>query len=388
MSAESPKIMLVAGEPSGDLLGAPLMRELRKIAPDVDYVGIGGPEMAREGLQSIVPFDDLSVMGIAEVLPRAFTLWAHLRTTSALARATQPTALITIDSPGFSFRLARRLRGEAFKKIHFVAPSVWAWRPGRARKIAPLYDHLLTLLPFEPPYFETEGLAATFVGHPVLERATDGDGTAFRRRHGIPADRRLILVLPGSRRSETRRLLPVFETALRRCVDRHPGLQPVVPTVPGVAGPVQAAIASWPNNPIVVTDAAEKADAFACADVALAASGTVALELALARVPMVIAYNVNALTAFIARRLVKTRYVNLVNILLQSEAVPELLLGRCRPELIAGEVNRLLEDPIAAASQVASFETALGMLASPGGSPSRTAADVVAKVSGLAGNRA
>ena len=386
MSVPAPKIMLVAGEPSGDLLGAPLMRALRKIAPEVEYVGIGGPAMASEGLRSIVPFDDLSVMGLAEVLPRALKLLGHIKATASFAKKTQPLALITIDSPGFSFRLARRLRDESFKKIHFVAPSVWAWRPGRARKIAPLYDHLLTLLPFEPPYFETEGLPATFVGHPVLDRTTAGNGPAFRQRLGIAADRRVILVLPGSRQSETSRLLPIFEAALRRCIETHPDVQAVVPTVPGVAAAVRTAVAAWPNNAIVVTDETDKADAFACATAALAASGTVALELALAKVPMVIAYNVNALTAFIARRLVKTRYVSLVNILLQREAVPELLLERCRPDLIAMELDRLLDDPANAATQVAAFEAALAMLASPDGSPSSMAARVVAQVAGLSGN--
>jgi len=370
------KVMLVAGEPSGDLLGASLMAALKAARPDISFVGIGGPGMEHHGLRSIVPFEDLSVMGLVEVLPRLRRLARHLRTATEFAVTEQPAVIVTIDSPGFSFRLAERLRTTAIKKVHFVAPSVWAWRPGRAAKIAPLYDHLLALLPFEPPYFERVGLPTTFVGHPVVERTVRGDGTAFRERHGIQAADEVLIVLPGSRTSETRRLLPVFSRALERIASKHPKLRVVVPTVAGVAETVRTAAESWPGHPVVVLES-EKADAFAAGDTALAASGTVALELAIAGVPMVVAYDVNAVSAFIARRLSTTEYVNLVNIILDKPVVPELLLEDCRPGPIAEAVEDLMTSTMKREAQRAAFGEAIGALNNPVGSPSEVAARTV-----------
>lgn len=384
MSARPPprRIMLVAGEPSGDALGAPLMRALRAASDGpLDFVGVGGDGMAEEGLDSVIAMADLSIMGLAEILPRAPKLLGHISRVARLARETRPDVLVTIDSPGFNFRLARRVAGQGIPMVHYVAPSVWAWRPGRARKIAPLFDHLLALLPFEPPYFERHGLACTFVGHSVTERQTTEDvGPRFRDRHGIGKDSQLIAVLPGSRRTETDRLLPVFGEAVRRLAAKTPSLRIVVPTVSGVAGQVRGAAQYWAGDPVIVATASERAEAIAASDVALAASGTVTLELALARVPMVVAYRMNPLTNAIVRALASVDYPSIINIVLDRPAIPELLQSDCAPEGLVREVMKLLTDPDARARQIDDAQTAMKDLGVGGKRPSERAADVVLEV--------
>src|SRR6266702_1905172 len=219
-SAPAPFLFLIAGEPSGDALGAALIAALReRAAGRLRVAGIGGEAMAEQGLASLVPLADLAVAGVAEVLPRAPLILRRVRETVAAIRAMKPDAVVTIDSSGFSWRVAQRLRrrGERLPLIHYVAPMVWAWRGGRARRMARWYDHLLTLLPFEPAYFERTGLAASYVGHPVLESGADkGDGARFRARHGIGGDELVLSVLPGSRGGEVRRLVPIFGETLDR----------------------------------------------------------------------------------------------------------------------------------------------------------------------------
>src|SRR6266566_5000556 len=241
----APFIFIVAGEPSGDALGGALIAALRERAGGVRFAGVGGEAMAQQGLSSLVPLSDLAVAGIAEVLPRAPLILRRVRETVAAIRAMKPDAVVTIDSSGFSWRVAQRLRrrGERLPLIHYVAPMVWAWRGGRARRMARWYDHLLTLLPFEPAYFERVGLAASYVGHPVLESGADkGDAARFRARHGIAADELLISVLPGSRGGEVSRLLPIFGAALRRLEPMIGPFRVAVPTVETVAEKVTAGI--------------------------------------------------------------------------------------------------------------------------------------------------
>ena len=373
--------MLVAGEPSGDLLGAALMRALQQQSPGITFSGIGGPQMEGEGMTSLVPMADLAVMGLVEILPRLRTLRRHMDTAVAAARAREPDALVTIDSPGFNLRLAKRLAGASFPIIHFVAPSVWAWKPQRAAQMAPHFDHLLALLPFEPPYFTAVGLPCSFVGHPVVERDLKGDGTAFRTRHGLAPDTPLLVVLPGSRRSEIGRLLPVFGETVRRLAAAHPGLTVAVPTLPHIAADVEAAVATWPVPAIVTTGEAEKADAFAAARAALAASGTVSLELARAGVPMVIGYRFNAFTTWMVKRLVTVKWVSLVNLILNREAIPERILDNCTVEKLAAETAHLLNDGAARAQQLADSQAALAALMPRGGlMPSERAAEVVLQV--------
>ena len=382
MAALKQTIMLVAGEPSGDLLGARLMPALRRASPQhLEFIGVGGSAMAAEGLQSILPMSDLSVMGLTEVVPRIPRLLRHIRRTATLARRERPAALVTIDAPGFNFRLAKRLRGAGIPIIHYVAPTVWAWRPGRAKAIAPLFEHLLVLLPFEPPYFEAVGLDCTFVGHPAVEqRLEEGGGAAFRARHGIAAEAPLLAVLPGSRHSETSRLLGPFGAAVRTIVAQVPDLRIVVPTLPHVADEVSSAARTWPGQPIVSLDEAEKLNAFQASNAALAASGTVSLELALAGVPMLVAYRVGAITTFIARRLVRTEHVNLVNLILGRRVIPEILHGECTTQRLAAETLRLLNDEDAGAEQMAASREAMAALGSGGKSPSDRAARAVLDV--------
>ena len=373
------RIMLVAGEPSGDVLGGRLMAALKlRTLGKVSFLGIGGERMAEQGLASRFPMSELSVMGLVEVLPRIPQLRRRIREAADFALTERPDAIVTIDAPGFSFRLARRLMGHGIPLVHLVAPTVWAWRPGRARKIARFLDHLLVLLPFEPPYFEREGLATTFIGHPVTEAGIErANGAVFRGRNGIATDARLLAVLPGSRMGEVTRLLPVFGAVVRLLVARVPGLRVVIPTLAPVAAAVRSATGAWPAPVLVTEHAAEKSGAMAASDAALAASGTVALELALADVPAVIAYRVNPLTALLARRLIKVRFVNLVNILLDRPIVPELLQQDCVPTKLADAVERVMMDPDLRAAQHEAGVAVARMLGQGDVPPSLRAADAI-----------
>jgi lipid-A-disaccharide synthase len=377
-------IFLLAGEASGDLLGARLMAALkRKTGNTVRFVGVGGPEMAREGLASLFPFTDLANFGLAEVLPRVPLLLRRMREVAAAARAARPDAMVTIDVPSFAAGVWRRLQNAGIPLIHYVAPTVWAWRPGRAKTLGRYLDHLMVLLPFEPPYFERVGLACSFVGHPVVESGLDPDraaGRIFRVRHGIRDDVPVLLLLPGSRRGEVRRLLPPFAAALAKLHARYPTMVTVVPTVSEVADTVAEAAAAWPGRSIVVRDIAQKAGAFAASDVALAASGTVVLELALAQVPQVAAYRLSAASWAVAKRMVRVKYVTLVNLLLDRLAVPELLQDNCRGDLLAAEVARLLDDGAAREDQLAAGREALPKLRIGDLPPSERAADVVLEI--------
>jgi len=375
----APLIYLVAGEPSGDQLGARLMMALTELGGgQLRFAGVGGEQMAEQGLRSLFPLADIAVLGLLEVLPRAPRILRRIRETVADVERLRPAAVVTIDSWGFTGRVAGRLKaaGSRAPRIHYVAPMVWAWRPGRARHLADRLHHLLCLFPNEPPYFEAVGLPATHVGHAVVESGADrGDRPAFRRRHAIDPAAPLLCLLPGSRPGETGRLLPILDRTVRLLAPRHPGLRVVIPTVDTVAE--QVARAAGPLAAVVVRGPSERYDAFAAADVALAASGTVALELALAGLPAVITYKLSPPSAWIGRRLLRVRYVSLVNILLDRAAVPEFLQERCRPELLAEAVSALLTDEVARAAQRDAGREALRRLGHGGPSPSARAARVI-----------
>lgn len=380
MSSETgPLVFLIAGEPSGDLLGARLMDAMkRKANGSIRFAGIGGERMIAEGLETLFPLHELSLMGIAELLPKLPNLIRRLKQTAAEIRHRRPDVVVTIDAPDFCFRIAKRLKGSGIPFVHYVAPTVWAWRPKRARKIAAFLDHLLALLPFEPPYFEREGLPCTFVGHSIVEGgAASGDAGRFRAQHGIASGTRLLTVLPGSRRSEISRLLPDFKATLERLAPNHPGLVAVVPTVPHVRDTVAAEVAGWPVPVILVEGDQDKYDAFAASEVALAASGTVALELALARLPAVIAYRMHPVTVGLYRRFIRVKYANLVNIMLDRMLVPEFLQENCTPDNLAEAVGKLLDDPAARAEQRDGVAEVARWLGQGGPPPSERAADVV-----------
>ncbi len=371
------RVFVVAGEPSGDELGARLMAALRRLTGDkVRFAGVGGPAMEAEGLQSLFPMAELSVMGLVEVLPHIPRLLARIRETAAAVDAMSPDVVVTIDSPSFAHRVVRRIRNRTIPRVHYVAPTVWAWRPWRVRGIRKDFDLVLCLLPFEPPFFEKARVPCRFVGHPVVEYGAEGgDGPAFRRQHGIAPDDVLVCVLLGSRRGEVTRLAGPFAGALALLRRKHPSLRAVVPTVGGVGGLVRELCDRFPVPALVVQGRADKYAAMAASDAAIAASGTVALEIALARLPAVIAYKVSPLTAVLLRALMLVRYVNLINLILGREAVPERLQYRCTPEILAAEVERLLGP--AGELQIRDSAQALAALGADGAPPSERAAQAV-----------
>jgi lipid-A-disaccharide synthase len=374
-------LMLVCGEPSGDQLGGQLMAGLRALGSDgIVISGVGGRAMEAQGLKSLFPLDDTAVMGLREVVPKIPRILGRVRDACDYALATRPDAVVLIDSPDFTHRIARAVkrRDASIATINYVAPQVWASRAYRARAMARYFDLVLALLPFEPPFFESYNLSAVFVGHPVLERAARMTGGAgLRRRLGIAPDAPLLAVLPGSRSNEIRFILPVFREAVRLIAARVPGLVTVLPTVPHVATRVQAATTDWPAPLHVILDEDQKFAAFDAANAALAASGTVTTELALARVPFVSAYRVGWLTYALARPLFKLPHFTLVNLLLKRGAVPEFLQGAASPQSLADAVTPLLTVPEAAARQRNDLDEAMRLLGRGGEPPSLRAAQAI-----------
>ena len=360
---------LIAGEPSGDSLGAALMAGLKQLRPEVTFRGVGGPLMQAEGLQSLFPMQELSLMGVAEVLPKAIPLLRRVRETAEAALAASPAALITIDSPDFCLRVAGKVKAARpdLRTIHYVAPSVWAWRPGRAAKMAKVIDHVLALLPFEPPYMTAAGMTCDFVGHPVVSEPL----ASPQERAAWDGSRPLVLALPGSRRGEITRLAPRFGAALGLLEQDHPGLRIALPTLATVEPLVREITATWPVQPQIVTDPAARRGAFAAADVALAASGTVSLQLAANGVPMVIGYDMNPISMWLARRLVKSGTVTLVNLVSETRAVPELLGADCTPEALAQTLRATLASP---QSQRAAMDLTMTRLGRGGDPPGLRAA--------------
>ncbi len=369
------RLFLIAGEPSGDRLGAALMQGLRELQPDVEFAGIGGPLMQAQGLQSLFAMDELSIMGIAEVLPKYRHLKRRIREAAVAALAVDPAAVITIDSPDFCLRVAALLKAERpdLRTIHYVAPSVWAWRPKRAGKMAQVIDHVLALLPFEPPLMRAAGMSCDFVGHPVVsEPLASTDERAMMSGIGP-----LMLALPGSRRAEVRRLAPVISDVLARIKAVHPLVRVALPTLGSIEPLVRDLSANWPVVPQIITDPAVKRAAFAAADVALAASGTVSLELAANACPMVIAYDMHPLTLWLMRRAALVDTVTLVNLVSETRVVPEFIGANCRADLISPALLALLENPH---SQDAAMRLTMERLGQGGDPPGLRAARSVLSV--------
>jgi lipid-A-disaccharide synthase len=380
MSRQDPLIFVVSGEASGDNLAGRLMGALEAQTDGrVRFAGVGGPMSAAHGLESLFPMHDLSVIGLAEVIPHLPRLIKRLNQTAAAARELKPDVIVTVDSPGFCLRLAQKMRGSGVPIVHYVAPQLWAWRPGRARELAQRVDHLMALLPFEVPFFANYGIPCTYVGHSAIESgATRGDGKAFRQRHGLPAGASVLCVVPGSRSSEVRRILPIFGEALRKLIDTNPDLRVVIPVAASVADEVDALTKDWPLPVIRVADADERFDAFAACNAAMTKSGTVTLELALAQVPMVVAYRVTATTAFLVRRMgVNVEYASLVNLLAGHMVVPELIQEDCTADRIAAAVDELLRSEEARETQRDGFRQVIAILGDANPPPSERAAKVV-----------
>ncbi len=371
------RVYIVAGELSGDLLAGRLMAALTRRGA-VEFYGIGGPAMEAQGLNSLFPMQELSVMGLAEILPHIPHFLRRIQQTVSDAKQKKPDLFLSVDSPGFSLRVSRQLKGAGFPLVHYVAPSVWAWKPGRARKIAAWLDHLLTLLPFEPPYFTRYGLQTSFVGHSCLESQPAGlDSMDCRTELGLDPTCSTLAVLPGSRMGELSRIGPIFTQVTHRLHGLHGNkIQIVVPRVDHLSAKLRELVESWPVRTVVCPQA-DKYKAFAAADVALAASGTATLELAVASVPTVVGYRVHRLSAWIVRRLIRTRYYSLPNILLQRELQPERIQDDCRPSLLTAELRRFLDDPQVRQKSDDDCARVRAMLSPVGERPSEAAATVL-----------
>lgn len=374
MTGRAPLVFLVAGEPSGDVLGARLMSGLRAEAGGaVRFAGIGGEAMAAEGLASLFPIDDLAVMGFVEVLPKLPLILRRMREVERAVREARPDVVVTIDAPGFNLRLARRLRPLGVPLVHYVAPQLWAWNPGRAKRLAGVFDRILALFEFETGFFAQLGIETVAVGHPAIEAPPPVAGD-LRRTLSIADGAPVLLMLPGSRQGLVRRMLPVYGAAAARIAARFPGLVCVLPAVPSTAGLLRAAVGGWGVAAHVVAEPAQRRAAFALASAAVTISGTSTLELGLAGVPMVVAYRANALSAFLARRLVRIPHVALPNLVLGRGAVPELLQEACTPGAIADAACALLAGSDAAARQRVDLAELRSRLSVGGASPSQRAA--------------
>ena len=343
------KVYLLAGEPSGDLLGSRLMRALKKQTNnDIAFYGIGGETMQSEGLNSLFDIRDLAVMGFMEVIPSIPKILRHLHEIIRDIKQVQPDVILTIDSYSFSIRVHKLLKKNKIDipHAHYVAPQVWAWKRGRAKTLPHFIDHLFCLLPDEPAYFTPYGLPTTFVGHPVIEGGADkGNAQKFRTQYALSENTPVLAMLPGSRKNEIKTLLPLFMATAENLTKTNPNLFVVVPTVQTVADKIQEKMKDWKIPHAVILGEKARYDAFAAANIAIAASGTVSLELAMAHVPHLIAYRLNALTASLARRVLKIKYVNLINLLQDKLVIPELLQENCTLEKLTQTSEALFQNP-------------------------------------------
>jgi len=384
MNAKPRSLFIVAGEESGDALGGALVQALKAQHGTLTFNGVGGRAMAAAGVDSLFPIDALSIIGIAAIPRRLPTILRRIRETADAVVAARPNALVIIDSPDFTHRVARRVRRLApqIPILDYVSPTVWAWRPGRARAMRAYVDQVLAILPFEPKlYVELGGPPCHYVGHPLIERVAElrpSTEEAQRRR----ADPPVVLVLPGSRGSEIRYLLAIFADAIEQVAARAGDMELVLPTMPHLLPQLREAVADWSMKPRLVVDPAEKWAAFRRARAALAASGTVTLELALSGVPAVTAYRLSALEAFIARLigLGRLQSVILANLVLGENVVPEFLQSDCTPEKLAGALLPLLLDTVERQRQVAAIGRLDAIMTVGGVAPSARAAASVLEV--------
>ena len=351
------KVYLVAGEPSGDKLGAALMAELQNFATfDLDYSGVGGPLMEDQGLASLFPIDDIAVIGIGEILAKYKFLKERINNTVDDILRLKPDVLITIDAPEFSLRVARMVRKQIFvNTIHYVAPTVWAWRPKRAKKMSNYIDHILALFPFEPPYMKREGISCDFVGHPVADEKLPDRRLVnkFRKQYKINENDTLVAFLPGSRHSEVSRLMPIFKTVSSDLISQRSNIKIVIVAAPTVKKLLEEILKKWASNVILVTNddlsnnefQKLKRIVFASCDIALAASGTVSLELASTKTPMVIAYDMGFLSKIVFRLFIRVNSVNLVNLISNQVTIPEFIGNNCKPDKISRALLNELDNP-------------------------------------------
>jgi lipid-A-disaccharide synthase len=360
------EILIVAAEASADLHAARALEELRRIRPGARAFGVGGPRLRAAGLETLFPAEDLNVMGFAEVLPKIPKILGIMRGLREAAAARRPAVALLVDSPDFNLRLAKHLKRLGVKVVYYVSPMIWAWRRGRARKIAKVVDRMLCILPFEERFYEGTGVSARFVGHPFAERALPGDAASYQAALGLPAGRTTIALLPGSRRSEVDRIFPPMLEAAERIKARHPDVQFVVPvavTLP--EGVLRPALERHPGLDVRLV-AGRADEVVGASDVALVKSGTSTLETALMQRPMVVVYKMAWITYWIGRLLVHMSHFALVNILAGRTVVPELLQQEASPERMALEIERLLSDPGARRAQLDGIAEVRRSLGEPG----------------------
>ncbi len=364
------KLYVIAGEASGDLLGAHLMQALKEKKPDSRFYGVGGPRMAAHGLSSLFPYHELSLMGFVEIIPHMLKLAGRINLVVEDILAKRPDVVITIDSPGFCFRVVEKLRtaGCKAKFVHYVAPTVWMYKPERAARCAKLFDHMLVLLPFEPPYFKKEGLGCTFTGHPIVCETTPGNGAEFRKKYAISPQTKLFSILPGSRKGEIKRHMPILARTITLLAHQYPDMAIAV-AVPRQALPsIAPYFQHCPFRAVVITEDEDKKNALAASDLAITKSGTIVLEIAQAGTPMIVTHRANPITAHMLRKQMLLSTVCLINILQEQ----------CTPEILATAAAQLLSSPEQRNQQKTYSKNALSLLVPPGGkTPSQIAADTI-----------
>jgi lipid-A-disaccharide synthase len=375
-------VFLIAGEPSGDMLGAKLMRALANRAGRMRFGGVGGPAMESQGLTSLLPLSELSVMGILPVLKRLPQLIVSIQRVADAVIAAEPDILVIVDSPDFTHRVARRVRRARpnLPIVNYVSPSVWAWRPGRARRMRDYVDHVLALLPFEPAeYKRLGGPDCTYVGHPLVEQIADlcAKADELQLREISPST---LIVMPGSRESEIRRLMPIFGSTLAQLSEAYP-LEIILPTLPQLKTLVQAEAKRWPAKARIITDAGEKHAAMRRARAALVASGSATLELAVARVPMVVAYRVSLIEELVARLMLRIDRIALPNLVLGKDAVPECLQSDCSAGHLVEALRPLLAGGVERDTQLSAFEGLVSLMnVDAQQSPSDKAAEITERI--------
>ena len=373
------KIYLIAGEASGDNIGANLMRELKKTREDVCFYGVGGDKMMAEGMPPIFPAKELSLMGFIEILPYIPKFLYRIKQTINHIVSVNPDVVITIDSPGFCFRVARAVKEKiSAKLIHYVAPTVWAYKPDRTRKIAKIFDHLLVILPFEPPYFIKEGLDTYFVGYPAIENLRISPREEFRQKFNIKEEDLLLCLTPGSRRQEIKSLLPIFLEAVNELKKKtNKNIILAIPALNHLREEIELVNKGCAS--IILVDEKDKQGLFSSADLALTKSGTITTELAFYKLPMVVAHKVNGLSYWLLKKMIKIKYVTIINILAEKELIPELLQDECNAIKISEKLFEYLSQKNRSAF-VMEIQSNLQKLILSNGMPSELAAKKILSV--------
>lgn len=381
------KIFIIAGEASGDFLGAKLIEELKNIyGPDIQFKGVAGELMEAQGIKTLFPLSDLSLFGFFELIPHLRKIRRRILETVQAIEEFEPDMVITIDAQGFAKQIAKRIKHVKTFKLHYVAPTVWAWRHKRVWKYAKYFDHILCLYPFEKPFFRPTKLPLSFVGHPLVEQQGMLDDLQSKKQElkeafGLDKKDILLCLLPGSRKSEIKNLLPIFCETASNLYKKNNQLKFILPVVPHVSQEVEDEVKKW-NLPLTLVSKQEKEKAFIASDAAIAASGSVALELALAKTPFLIAYKINPLTIFLLKKLFYIGHVNMINIILDfmgkiedEVPVPEYLQDSCTVELIEKKIEELLNpDNSFRSYQIKASQEALSLLKPKQGTPSQAAA--------------